>query len=122
MPFQYHQRLICIDIFKSSFSSYSPGNLAKDATKISKTLKKTFDAYIYVMGVATNGGGGISIAGTVCNAQVKQRIGMVMGPQDSDSECNNGCTNSKRLSVLGRVYHIVESIFFYLFTPCSIHD
>merc|ERR1712066_106803 len=79
-----------------------PGNLQKDATKISTTLKKTYDAYIYVMGLSTNGGGGISIAGTVCNAQVKQRIGMVMGPQDSDSECNNGCTNSKRLSVLGR--------------------
>merc|ERR1712110_1000448 len=79
-----------------------PGNLQKDAAKISTTLKKTYDAYIYVMGLSTNGGGGISIAGTVCNAQVKQRIGMVMGPQDSDSECNNGCTNSKRLSVLGR--------------------
>merc|ERR1711936_1356812 len=70
-----------------------PGNLQKDATKISTTLKKTFDAYIYVMGVATNGGGGISIGGTVCNAQVKQRIGMVMGPQKTDSECTNGCTN-----------------------------
>jgi len=79
-----------------------PGNLGKDATKISKTLKKTFDAYIYVMGVATNGGGGISIAGTVCNAQVKQRIGMVMGPQKTDSECSNGCTNSVRMSVLGK--------------------
>jgi len=80
-----------------------PGNLQKDAAKISTTLKKTYDAYIYVMGLSTNGGGGISIAGTVCNAQVKQRIGMVMGPQDSDSECgDNGCTNSKRLSVLGR--------------------
>merc|ERR1711997_831106 len=64
--------------------------------------KKTFDAYIYVMGVATNGGGGISIAGTVCNAQVKQRIGMVMGPQKTDSECSNGCTNSVRMSVLGK--------------------
>jgi hypothetical protein len=79
-----------------------PGNLQKDATKISTTLKKTFDAYIYVMGVATNGGGGISIAGTVCNAQVKQRIGMVMGPQKTDSECSNGCTNSVRMSVLGK--------------------
>merc|ERR1712141_449520 len=53
-----------------------PGNLQKDATKISTTLKKTYDAYTYVMGLSTNGGGGISIAGTVCNAQVKQRIGM----------------------------------------------
>merc|ERR1711993_160671 len=44
-----------------------PGILAKDATKISETLKKTFDAYIYVMAVATNGAGGISEAGTVCN-------------------------------------------------------
>jgi len=79
-----------------------PGNLQKDATKISTTLKKTFDAYIYVMGVATNGGGGISIAGTVCNAQVKQRIGMVMGPQKTDSECSNGCTNSVRMSVMGK--------------------
>jgi len=79
-----------------------PGNLQKDATKISTTLKKTFDAYIYIMGVATNGGGGISIAGTVCNAQVKQRIGMVMGPQKTDSECSNGCTNSVRMSVLGK--------------------
>merc|ERR1711936_793608 len=79
-----------------------PGNLQKDATKISTTLKKTFDSYIYVMGVATNGGGGISIAGTVCNAQVKQRIGMVMGPQKTDSECSNGCTNSVRMSVLGK--------------------
>merc|ERR1711936_27045 len=79
-----------------------PGNLQKDATKISTTLRKTFDAYIYVMGVATNGGGGISIAATVCNAQVKQRIGMVMGPQKTDSECSNGCTNSVRMSVLGK--------------------
>jgi len=79
-----------------------PGNLQKDAAKISTTLKKTFDAYIYVQGLATNGGGGISIAGTVCNAQVKQRIGMVMGPMNSDSECEKGCTNSKRLSVIGR--------------------
>jgi hypothetical protein len=79
-----------------------PGNLQKDATKISTTLKKTFDAYIYVMGLSTNGGGGISIAGTVCNAQVKQRIGMVMGPMSTDSECEKGCTNAKRLSVLGR--------------------
>ena len=113
---------ICIDIFKSSFSSYSPENLQKDATKISTTLKKTYDAYLYVMGESTNGGGGVSIAGTVCNAQVKQRIGMVMGPQKTDSECTNGCTNSVRMSVLGKVYHIVESIFFYIFTPCSIHD
>jgi len=79
-----------------------PGNLQKDAAKISTTLKKTFDAYIYVQGLATNGGGGISIAGTVCNAQVKQRIGMVMGPQNTDSECTNGCTNSVRMSVLGK--------------------
>jgi len=79
-----------------------PENLQKDATKISTTLKKTYDAYIYVMGLSTNGGGGISIAGTVCNAQVKQRIGMVMGPQKTDSECSNGCTNSVRMSVLGK--------------------
>merc|ERR1711936_526074 len=79
-----------------------PGNLQKDATKISTTLKKTFDAYIYVMGVATNGGGGISIAGTVCNPKVSQRIGMAMGPQKTDSECSNGCTNSVRMSVLGK--------------------
>ena len=96
--------------------------MQKDATKYSKTLKKTFDAYIYVMGVATNGGGGISIAGTVCSAQVSQRIGMVMGPMKSDSECDKGCTNSIRLTAMGKVYHIVESIFFYIFTPCSIHD
>ena len=86
--------------------------MQKDATKISTTLKKTFDAYIYVQGLATNGGGGVSIGGTVCNPTVSQRIGMVMGPMDKDSECDNGCTNSKRLSVLGKVYHIVESIFF----------
>jgi len=79
-----------------------PGNLQKDAAKYSTTNKKTYDAYIYIMGVATNGGGGISIAGTVCNAQVKQRIGMVMGPQKTDSECSNGCTNSVRMSVLGK--------------------
>jgi len=79
-----------------------PGNLQKDAAKISTTLKKTYDAYIYVMGLSTNGGGGISIAGTVCNAQVKQRIGMVMGPQKTDSECSNGCTNSVRMSVMGK--------------------
>jgi len=79
-----------------------PGNLQKDAAKYSKTLKKTFDAYIYVMGVATNGGGGISIAGTVCSAQVSQRIGMVMGPMKSDSECDKGCTNSIRLTAMGK--------------------
>jgi len=79
-----------------------PENLQKDATKISTTLKKTYDAYLYVMGESTNGGGGVSIAGTVCNAQVKQRIGMVMGPQKTDSECSNGCTNSVRMSVLGK--------------------
>merc|ERR1711997_1344346 len=94
--------------FSRTFAYTKPGtgdfpeNLQKDATKISTTLKKTYDAYLYVMGLSTNGGGGISLAGTVCNAQVKQRIGMVMGPMDSDDECNNGCTNSKRLSVLGR--------------------
>jgi len=85
-----------------SSSGDFPGNLQKDAAKYSTTNKKTFDAYIYIMGVATNGGGGISIAGTVCNAQVKQRIGMVMGPQKTDSECTNGCTNSVRMSVLGK--------------------
>jgi len=85
-----------------SSSGDFPGNLQKDAAKYSTTNKKTFDAYIYIMGVATNGGGGISIAGTVCNAQVKQRIGMVMGPQKTDSECSNGCTNSVRMSVLGK--------------------
>jgi len=79
-----------------------PENLQKDATKISTTLKKTYDAYLYVMGESTNGGGGVSIAGTVCNAQVKQRIGMVMGPQKTDSECSNGCTNSVRMSVMGK--------------------
>merc|ERR1712088_558806 len=79
-----------------------PGNLGKDATKISKTLKKTFDAYIYVMGVAANGGGGISLAGTVCNPKVSQRIAMVMGPQKTDSECSKGCTNSVRMSVMGK--------------------
>jgi len=79
-----------------------PENLQKDATKISTTLKKKYDAYLYVMGESTNGGGGVSIAGTVCNAQVKQRIGMVMGPQKTDSECSNGCTNSVRMSVLGK--------------------
>merc|ERR1712088_233405 len=77
-----------------------PGNLQKDATKISTTLKKTFDAYIYIMGVATNGGGGISLAGTVCNPKVSQRIAMVMGPQKTDSECSKGCTNSVRMSVM----------------------
>merc|ERR1712066_192329 len=71
-----------------------PGNLAKDATKISKTLKKTFDAYIYVMAVATNGAGGISEAGTVCNAKPSRRISMVMGPTDSDckADFNKACT------------------------------
>merc|ERR1711997_643241 len=85
-----------------SSSGDFPGNLQKDAAKYSTANKKTFDAYIYIMGVATNGGGGISIAGTVCNAQVKQRIGMVMGPQKTDSECSNGCTNSVRMSVMGK--------------------
>merc|ERR1711936_247946 len=79
-----------------------PGNLQKDAAKYSKTNKKTFDAYIYIMGVATNGGGGISIAGTVCSAQVSQRIAMVMGPQKTDSECSKGCTNSIRLTAMGK--------------------
>jgi len=81
-----------------------PGNLGKDATKISKTLKKTFDAYIYVMAVATNGAGGISEAGTVCNAKPGRRISMVMGPTDSDckADFNKACTNSLRLSTLGK--------------------
>merc|ERR1712141_506611 len=35
-----------------SAQAVTTGNLQKDATKISTTLKKTFDAYIYVMGVA----------------------------------------------------------------------
>jgi len=81
-----------------------PGILAKDATKISETLKKTFDAYIYVMAVATNGAGGISEAGTVCNAKPGRRISMVMGPTDSDckADFNKACTNSLRLSTLGK--------------------
>lgn len=79
-----------------------PGNLQKDAAKYSTTNKKTFDAYIYIMGVATNGGGGISIAGTVCSSQVSQRIAMVMGPQKTDSECSKGCTNSIRLTAMGK--------------------
>jgi len=81
-----------------------PGILAKDATKISETLKKTFDAYIYVMAVATNGAGGISEAGTVCNAKPSRRISMVMGPTDSDckADFNKACTNSLRLSTLGK--------------------
>merc|ERR1712184_157175 len=85
-----------------SSSGDFPGNLQKDAAKYSTTNKKTFDAYIYIMGVATNGGGGISIAGTVCSAQVKQRIAMVMGPQKTDSECSKGCTNSIRLTAMGK--------------------
>merc|ERR1711936_382229 len=81
-----------------------PDTLEKDATKISTTLKKNFDAYIYVMAVATNGGGGISYGATVCNAKASQRISMVMGPMESDckSDFKKACTNSIRLSVLGK--------------------
>jgi len=81
-----------------------PDTLEKDATKISTTLKKNFDAYIYVMAVATNGGGGISYGATVCNTQASQRISMVMGPMESDckSDFKKACTNSMRLSVLGK--------------------
>ena len=105
----------------SSFLSYSPDTLSTDARK----QNSKYDVYIYLMGVATNGGGGISYGATVCNRNNgnDQRISMAMGPMAKDMTADKITdTNANRLKKLASVCHFVESISRHIFTPLSSHD
>ena len=77
------------------------------------------------MGVATNGGGGISYGATACNRNNgnDQRISMAMGPMAKDMTADKITdTNANRLKKLASVCHFVESISRDIFTSLSSHD
>ena len=105
----------------SSLLSYSPDTLSTDARK----QNSKYDVYIYLMGVATNGGGGISYGATACNRNNgnDQRISMAMGPMAKDMTADKITdTNANRLKKLASVCHFVESISRDIFTSLSSHD
>merc|ERR1719458_1282016 len=76
-----------------------PDTLSKDARK----QNSKYDVYLYLMGVATNGGGGISYGATACNRNSgnDQRISMAMGPMAKDMTADKITdTNANRLKKL----------------------
>jgi len=76
-----------------------PDTLSTDARK----QNSKYDVYLYLMGVATNGGGGISYGATVCNRNNgnDQRISMAMGPMAKDMTADKITdTNANRLKKL----------------------
>jgi len=76
-----------------------PDTLSTDARK----QNSKYDVYLYLMGVATNGGGGISYGATACNRNSgnDQRISMAMGPMAKDMTADKITdTNANRLKKL----------------------
>jgi len=63
--------------------------------------QKKYDAYIYLMGVGKNGGGGVSYGATVCNSDKDQRISFVQGPTTSDMTADKlKTTNAAKIKKL----------------------
>merc|ERR1712158_300058 len=76
-----------------------PDTLSTDARK----QNSKYDVYLYLMGVATIGGGGISYGATACNRNNgnDQRISMAMGPMAKDMTADKITdTNANRLKKL----------------------
>ena len=98
-----------------SFLCYSPNELQTLAGKEAK-----YDAYTYIQGAPSNGGGGVALGGTVCDSNQKARISYINASTLKD--CGKAkCTKSKRIALTSEVYHVVEYVFRHIFKPFSSH-
>ena len=72
---------------------------------------------------ASGGGGGVAVPAAICKADKGERVSLIGPPNKKDCKADKikKCTKAYRIAVAAKVYHVVESIFRHIFTPCSSH-